>query len=94
MQAVQDADAERMLGAGILDYDGAVTFGQERADLEIDVFLAQFGCIEFGTLVEIDLEGVRRGEILGLLGGEEDLLGAAGQLLAVHPHTVGFVFAA
>src|SRR5215469_8608332 len=90
VQAVQDADGERMLGAGVLHDHRAVALAHQLAQLEVDLPAIQIGGVELRPLVEIDLEGVRIGEALLLHGREEALLGAPGKLLGMHPHLGGF----
>ena len=57
LQAIQDPDADGMLGAGILHDDGAVAFAHEVPDLQIDRLRVHVGDIDLGPLVEVDLEG-------------------------------------
>ncbi len=75
-----------MLGPRILDHDGAVALGHELADLQVDGLAVHLRGVELGALVEVDVEGVGIDEALLLLRREEHLLGAAAQLLGVHPH--------
>src|SRR5690606_25023509 len=59
---------------------------------EVDVLAAQLGGVELGTLVEVDVEGIGIDEVLRFLRLEETLLGAATELLGVHPHLMGLAF--
>src|SRR5690606_26285996 len=91
VQAVQDADADGMLGTGIANDDGAVAIPHELADPQVDLSLRHVRCVDLGALVEIDVERIRVAETVGFRGIEEHLLRAAAKLLGVHPHLVGDV---
>ncbi len=75
---------------GIVDHDGAVALVHQLADAQVDPARVQFCGVELGALVEVDVGGQRVGEpVRPLLDLEEARLGAARQLLGVHPHLVG-----
>ena len=74
-----------MLGAGVLHHDGAEALTHQLAQSQIDLARGHGGGVELRALLEIDLEGLWRGEALLLLGSEEALLVATGELLGVHP---------
>src|SRR3984893_9307496 len=85
IETVEDADRQGMLGAGVLDHDGAEALTHQLAQFQIDLARGHGGGVELGALLEIDLKGLWIGEALLLLGSEEALLVATGELLGVHP---------
>ena len=92
VEPVENADGDRMLGAGILDDDGAVAVLHQLADAQIDGVRRHVGGVDLGPLVEVDIVGVRQREaVLRLveIEIEEDLLRAAAKLLGMQPHLVG-----
>ena len=92
VEAVEDADGDAVLGAGIVDDDAAVALAHQLAQLQVDLGRRQLVRVELRALVEIDVEGGGVEEILFFVRREETLLGAPGQLLRVHPQIEGFRF--
>src|ERR1700682_3991083 len=84
IETVENADRQGMLGAGVLHHDAADALTHQLAQFQIDLARGHGGGVELRALLEIDLEGLWIGEALLLLGSEEALLGATGELLGVH----------
>ncbi len=81
-----------MLGAWVLENDGAVAFFHHLADAGVDLLRIHVGSVDLAPLVEVDIEGIGQTEAVMLLAEvdiKEDLLRAAGQLLGVHAHVMG-----
>ncbi len=63
--------AMRMLGAGVLDDDGAVALLHQLPDAGIDGVRRHVAGVDLGALVEVDVVGIGQREAgLGLLGIE------------------------
>jgi hypothetical protein len=91
IEPIENADGDRMLGAGILEDDGPVAVLHQLADAQIYGVRRHVGGVDLGALVVIDVVGVRQREaVLGLveIEIEEDLLRAAAKLLGMQPHLV------
>ena len=83
---------DRMLGARILDDDGAVAVLHQLADAQIDGVRRHVGGVDLGPLVVVDVVGVGQREAvmrLVQIDIEEGLLRAAAELLGMQPHLVG-----
>ena len=83
---MQDADAEGMLGARILDHDRAEALVGQLPDLLVDGPRIEVGGVELHALVEVEIGAVGVEKILAVLGRKEHLLRAPAELLGMHPH--------
>src|SRR5215471_2904076 len=76
VEAIENADRQGVLGARVLHDDAAEALAHQLADFQVDLAGRHVGGIELRALLEVDLEGLWRGEALLLLGAEEPLLRA------------------
>src|SRR5262245_48212391 len=92
IEPIQDADRDRMLGAGIADDDCAVAVPHQFANAQVDGFGLEIARVDLGALVEIDLEGVGQAKAVmpvAQINVEEFLNRAAFELLGMQSHLVG-----
>ena len=91
VQAIEDADSNRMLRPRVLQNNGAEAPLDQIAQLRLLICagLEPFA-VDLGPLVEIDIRGIRIAIAAFCLGDvKKALLGAAAQTLSVHSHVMG-----
>ena len=92
IEAIENADGDRMLGAGVFYDDGAVAVLHQASQTKIDGVGGKISGVDLGTLVEIDIEGARQAEAVARLVQidiEKLLQRAAAKLLGMHAHLMG-----
>jgi hypothetical protein len=87
IEAVQDANRERVLRARVPEHNSTHTSIQKFTQFGVDLRGSKVGTIELGSLVEIDVQSVRIAVAATLLREvEKSLLRSPEESLGVHAH--------